>query len=697
MEKKFLRSHLLKLLNIRGQVMVLFALLTPLLILFVGVGMDLGWYYLNVSRLQNAADAAVVAGAQTLAEDHANFANYSYNGVLTDKFPSHSPDKTPRTAGDAVAKKYVADNLGEIKTVKKSDDPNEKNTVEIIADSWSSKTDSAVAQQHYAVTMTPGLYKSGNHLYYVVKLSEKIQHFFMPGWFDDMDAPVVAVAKLDYIPPIPPQGEDADYDVEGTDICRETYKLADITVIKNWEWQDYYSKSKIEVVVKVKDENGKDVTVKTGAVINPSEDYTELTGGKEIYGNDGKKWNEFQDKRNGKKTPKYETGKHYRTEIVKVKPKQTSEDDHYDGTGQGTNFDSLNLDFHPDLNYKFTEDWDISIDPAKETVGPDGKTLKSIQYVGRGNDVGYQYRIHATFNFDDPYPVRANHIDKETNPEDVLFVRIESEPIKLLPFTKYNGDGTTAAEHKVFSTVRQIILNINKSNMDPSTRPLMFYYTGPEKLNQEYDSEDFEHLTADKPPEVRDSQPLILNLNADARVILFAPYSPVVIKGNGHKFQGYVIAKKFVQLTDATDYDSVQDAEGVIHYYKKGISETERALEKNEYFFVEEEGTFIDRHGNVQTKKLDLDNVTRNTNSYEQHDPTEEEIIEDAAYEKVYKMNTVFGIDTSDDSKTTSYYSSFNLTSLKRNVYTYLDNYKDGTHDNSVDMFFTTKRALWID
>ena len=52
----------------RGQAMVLWALLTPLLICFVGVGMDLGWYYLNVSRLQNAADAAVLAGAQAVAE-----------------------------------------------------------------------------------------------------------------------------------------------------------------------------------------------------------------------------------------------------------------------------------------------------------------------------------------------------------------------------------------------------------------------------------------------------------------------------------------------------------------------------------------------------------------------------------------------------------------------------------------------------
>ena len=46
----------------RGQALVLYALLIPLLFLFVGMGIDLGWYFINVSRLQNAADAAALAG-----------------------------------------------------------------------------------------------------------------------------------------------------------------------------------------------------------------------------------------------------------------------------------------------------------------------------------------------------------------------------------------------------------------------------------------------------------------------------------------------------------------------------------------------------------------------------------------------------------------------------------------------------------
>ena len=54
----------------RGQVMVLFALLIPIILLFVGLALDLGWYYLNVSRLQNAADAAALAGAHTIIDSN---------------------------------------------------------------------------------------------------------------------------------------------------------------------------------------------------------------------------------------------------------------------------------------------------------------------------------------------------------------------------------------------------------------------------------------------------------------------------------------------------------------------------------------------------------------------------------------------------------------------------------------------------
>ena len=68
--------------------MLLYALLMPLLFLAVGVSMDLGWYYLNVSRLQNAADAAALAGANALVnvEDSA-FENYYVVSLANNNLP----------------------------------------------------------------------------------------------------------------------------------------------------------------------------------------------------------------------------------------------------------------------------------------------------------------------------------------------------------------------------------------------------------------------------------------------------------------------------------------------------------------------------------------------------------------------------------------------------------------------------------
>ena len=75
----------------RGQVLVFYALLIPLLFLFAGIGLDLGWYYLNVSRLQNAADAAALAGAQTLVKQE-DFNNYLVISLASNELPADFDD-----------------------------------------------------------------------------------------------------------------------------------------------------------------------------------------------------------------------------------------------------------------------------------------------------------------------------------------------------------------------------------------------------------------------------------------------------------------------------------------------------------------------------------------------------------------------------------------------------------------------------
>ena len=171
----------------RGQVMVMYALLVPLLFLFVGVGLDLGWYYLNVSRLQNAADAAVVAGAHALINDTENFSDYSYDGTIIsiDETADTTASEKSTSAGDEVASEYALKNLSDDASAQQNE------ATYTMTDNWSK-------DQSSTVTLTPSLREdTDGNLYYVVRIAEQVRHLFMPGRFEDMNAPVVAVAGVD--------------------------------------------------------------------------------------------------------------------------------------------------------------------------------------------------------------------------------------------------------------------------------------------------------------------------------------------------------------------------------------------------------------------------------------------------------------------------------------------------------------------
>jgi len=127
--------------------MLLFAFLIPVFIFALGAGLDFGWYYLNVSRLQNAADAAVVAGAQKLLDDD-NFSNYK--GVkLVAQYPADDSNKSDinTTVGDALAKEYAAKNLGT---------ENDDGTINDGYDRGGNST----------ITLEPSLYKDENENFY---------------------------------------------------------------------------------------------------------------------------------------------------------------------------------------------------------------------------------------------------------------------------------------------------------------------------------------------------------------------------------------------------------------------------------------------------------------------------------------------------------------------------------------------------
>ena len=134
------------------------------------------------------------------------------------------------------------------------------------------------------------------------------------------------------------------------------------------------------------------------------------------------------------------------------------------------------------------------------------------------------YRAHSLLNVNRLYEVRSGHVGKDDDP---LYCRFEGEP--------YVGDDTP---------VRQIIININVNNMDDKYRPLFFYYDGPDARPGKKD-----RISVLKP---EDAKPVILNLNADFKGVLFMPDIPVVINGNGHKLEGFIIAKEFRYLSTSS-------------------------------------------------------------------------------------------------------------------------------------------------
>ena len=165
-----------------GQALVLYAVLIPTLFVFAGAGLDLGWYYLTVSRMQNAADAAVMAGAWKFLEDEDVLSDYSY-AWLIDFVPSYIL-KDPSTGnpiisirskatGDARAKDYVKMNLS-------SEDATWKDNT--IADAYNKRN---------TLSFDSTLYGRGQDfadygyyaMWYQVVLEEDVEHFFMPGWF----------------------------------------------------------------------------------------------------------------------------------------------------------------------------------------------------------------------------------------------------------------------------------------------------------------------------------------------------------------------------------------------------------------------------------------------------------------------------------------------------------------------------------
>ncbi len=517
----------------RGQFMALYAMLVPVLFGFVGAGIDLGWYYFNVSRLQNAADAAALAGARKIIDSDEKFKTYNNKAVrLVENILDDEPYKL-ETAGDEVAAAYVLKNIS-----SNTDTAPVKNTYDYtLIDDWGIGGSSEIK-------MTPSLYQGGGgNFYYVVHLAENVKHLFLPGWFDDMRAPVVAVAILTKKETTTPVYEDLTltFDANGgtfgeeeTDSTKSTAKKS--TANKSTKT---ISTKKLNPIETIKENN--EITTMTPDDGTPTRENYEFLGwntkedGSGTYIYDGKQLlpSELEKLFGEEKSLTLYAMWEVRDPINNITLWQQMEyvraKNAYDGDWN-VSITKYGSALH-NVNFPGTKDLEKTVTLGTSKTN-DGNYIKNIDrlFIDFRPDY-FVSRVHSMINVNTAYDVRNGKND------DPLYIRIESEP-------KQGNTGNAP---------QQIIINVNVSNLADNKRPLIFYYDGPlTSWNG--------NIYTD-----RDPVPVILNLNADFKGVLYMPDVPVVINGNGkgvgdgngtnhNTFEGFIIAKEFRALNKTSAF-----------------------------------------------------------------------------------------------------------------------------------------------
>ena len=585
--KKFFKS----LFSQKGQTLVLYALLASLMFMVGGAAVDLGWYYYNVARLQNMADAAVIAGAKAMVDSEGDLNDYTYNYFLAE-VPKEIIDdiyerQTP--VADAEAKKYIVKNLS----------GNSAWNGNKILDDFSKN------ELNFQRVLHGIRYDENKPLYYEVKLTEKHQHLFdiLNNYLDDTVIAANSVAELKYSPP--PEEELPTQPTAPEPISNNISKLAAVSVISgNWELEDARTLNSSGNYKAWKKANAQKELDK-----NPGNLFINMAVNS-IYPVD-KVWLNYNSDTNS-----YKDGTFYRSAMKSVNPGEGRLRTGSSAPNEKTP-DSITLGFRQDLirvaagaltvkdgqvvkignikKLQFEQDWDIRRDipynRKTEVVyihqnGSGSGELDNRHYWKNICDL----RIHNIFNFDTPFDVRPEKIEADkSNPYDVLWTRIESEafiPLYML--------GVNKTSHYEYKSVRQIILNMNGDNTVKDAdgnfkyRPVVMFYMGPERI--------------DMNSSVRVSKPIILNLNADFRGILFAPYSPVILNDNGHKFYGFIVAKEYRELTENTT-----EGHEVIH--KKVWCSTHKKYHENKLYVNDYGEIFSRRSDEVKCGDYDSFNI----------------------------------------------------------------------------------------
>ena len=705
-------------------------MLIPTLVVVAGAGLDLGWYYLNVSRMQNAADAAVIAGANSARNEEQALNDYNF-ATFADHVPQRLLDPPVRyergkETADRIAQRYVKKNLA--------------------GDSTENATELSDSYTKDDVTFTSELWgddrEDYNSLYYQVWLEEDVDHFFLKG-FSPMKAKVSAIAKIAYYrigenlfvqterqAKLHTENKRSWIAIRDTlDIDGNPYggdKANSLSVLSTGNWYDANdpntNKYRTETL-QLNGLGGKNALNTTGDTgdagkygepdkVHGSVDQkafdalfidweTDLANrgmknnwdvslaqeGIKTGTSDESFATDVSSKSNwtfgyNEQTVSAEDRKRRIHGVINVSDVYLTYDD-YDGTPPWNPIQlalnktqtqhkaeyRLSQDFsqdyaHPsqfdkylfytpnatqirywnDIDYRFY--WDFYTDPEDTTSElytqisndyPEDKQPVKIQprqvfdlncmpkrtFSFPVRDREFYFAYYSSMKKDymrrkyDKDDVVANMAksDAKTPYSDVLYARIESEPI--------NDSGN------VSSSVHQIIINVNNTNTNKyqnhsgdfpdyypeawqatanqytgqyCDRAIFFYYTGPEKDMSGGNAKEgmVSYEAHDGRKTVRDSLPVIINLNEDFRGIFFFPNSPVVINGNNHNFKGYIIAKEYVQLLGKDDL--LYNAAKKVYYDRNTLvkAKDETVADSDDFQAV----TYYDSDGTTHNKYL---------------------------------------------------------------------------------------------
>jgi len=493
----------------KGTVIVFIALMLPFLILFAGMAIDIGRGYLHKSDMQNAADAASLAGVEKVSSSQARLIAVSDVPTLGQFIQSESS-----RIADAGADKFLTlDNKGtwqtggsNVKTeLRKKVDPSQNNP---IRKRWS-------ATYYYKVELTDNM-------------DFQFARMFLPE----------ALIPADWKVNVESWAESSN--LSGIDLLTQGLMVEEAETFSTYQELEKGIRKPSNVTT------DKSRYVKDISFTNAGPTYNATDGTRsEVFNMDGTN----------------ELNNNMKNLFINFKPDFS----HSQKLTDNWDLDAiLGMSVTQARQYLYNlvnkgvqlTNWRIIDEQGNLRVEHEGgppslwgafyDNLKKVYGISESMAEQLMFaRIASIINIVQPYEVRDVESLAQTSPKDIsysvyddtpnkydpLFVRIESE--------EYNESNGKAEGPYVTNTVRDISINIKADNTekdmygDYKYRPMLFFYDGPVGENNERGVG-------------RKSRTVNFTLEEDFRGILFAPNSPVHVEGNGHKFYGIIVAEKIV-------------------------------------------------------------------------------------------------------------------------------------------------------